>query len=113
MSTANGKRQNNSSRTKKGPKGLQITRKRKRRTETEKDTQTRGLSFISRRLVQEIRPRDKASCLACLRLPVIIIKAVSSMAAAEQSSHLETPSEKEDKERQHQKQNDGYIRSNE
>lgn len=36
-----------------------------------------GLSLISGRLVREIRPLGKASCIACLRLPVIIIKAVS------------------------------------
>lgn len=39
--------------------------------------------------MREIRPLGKALCLACLRLPVIIIKAVSQTAAAEQSSHLE------------------------
>lgn len=46
-------------------------------------------SLIRGRLVQEIRPPSKALCLACLRLPVIIIKAVSPTATAEQSSHLE------------------------
>lgn len=49
----------------------------------------RSLSLIRGRLVQEIRPLGKALCLACLRLPVIIIKDVSPTATAEQSSHLE------------------------
>lgn len=36
-----------------------------------------GLSLISGRLEREIRPLGKASCIACVRLPVIIIRAVS------------------------------------
>lgn len=49
----------------------------------------RSPSLIRGRLVQEIRPLGKALCLACLRLPVIIIKNDSPMATAEQSSHFE------------------------
>lgn len=66
--------------------------------------------------MQEIRPLGKALCLACLRLPVIIIKAASPTATAEQSSHLERHSTrkkiKEDR-TVGQKQDDGCIKSNE
>lgn len=69
----------------------------------------RGLSLISGRLVQEIRPLGEASCLACLRLPVIIIKA-----AAEQSSHLERhPMRTKIKEERTVGQKQDCIKSNE
>lgn len=66
--------------------------------------------------MQEIRPLGKALCLACLRLPVIIIKAASPTATAEQSSHLERqPVRRKIKKDRTvgQKQDDGYIKSNE
>lgn len=71
------------------------------RKEEEKSRQNkihRDLSLISGRLVREIRPLGKALYLACLRLPVIIIKAISPMATAEPFG--KTSSEEEDKEGQ-------------
>ena len=71
--------------------------------------------------MQEIRPLGKALYLACLRLPVIIIKAAAPTATAEQSSHLERhPVRRRRRKRRMkedmtsgQKQDDGYIKSNE
>ena len=64
------------------------TRGRKEQRDTARCTE-RGLSLISGRLEQEIRPQGKAVYLAYLRFPVIIIKAVFPTATAEQSSLLE------------------------
>lgn len=66
--------------------------------------------------MREIRPLGKALYLACLRLPVIIIKAISPMATAEPFG--KTSSEEEDKEGQNcwskkNKKKDAYTESNE
>lgn len=99
---------------KKGPKEPDIIEKRKKRADRTRNTD-RGLSLISGRLVQEIRPLGKALYLAYLRLPVIIIKAVSPTATAEQSSHLERHPvrRKIKKDRTIGQKKDGYIKSNE
>lgn len=75
-----------------------------------------GFSLISGRFEPEIRPLGEALCLARLRLPVIIIKAASPTATAEQSSHLERhPVRRKIKKDRTagQQQDDGYIKSNE
>lgn len=59
----------------KGEKGSKL---KKEEVEEDRRRNTEGgLSLISGRLVREIRPLGKASCIACLRLPVIIIRAAS------------------------------------
>lgn len=65
----------------------QTTQRRKMAERTR--CRDRSPSLIRGRLVREIRPLGKALCLACLRLPVIIIKDDSPTVIAEQSSHLE------------------------
>lgn len=62
-------------RKKKGEKSPKL-KKEEEREDRRRNTEG-GLSLISGRLVREIRPLGKASCIACLRLPVIIIRAVS------------------------------------
>lgn len=95
----------------------QIIGKRKKRAERQKKIHTdTGLSLISPRFMWEIRPQGEALCLACLRLPVIIIKAASPTATAEQSSHLERrPVRRKIKidRTAGQREDDGYIPSNE
>lgn len=58
-----------------GKKGTKL-KKEEEREDRRRNTEG-GLSLVSGRLVREIRPLGKASCIACLRLPVIIIRAVS------------------------------------